>query len=540
MKTKFKERLTDIKQIDKAAVLDGSIRKNYIRAKNEISALTDEQHTSPNKYAEDTMLSAAVSASQLVTQENAVKRSIRSAHKKSLHTTPASIKHEQTATIDKSANAETRQIKSPQHTVKTSQQRIKTSQHTAKVKIKTNQTVSKTSQKAATDSSKRAKHISKAKRRMVRAAKAIFKVVVAAAKAIASGIKSLATTIAVGGWAAFIIILIICIIGLFLASPYGIFFSGEGNSGPIKLHEVVREINADYDEALEKIKADVDYDRLEISGSRSPWKDVLSVYAVKTSTDPLSPLEVATIDAAKKKIVEDVFWSMTKLHHEVKTVTTLKPTITVDESGNSVESIVETEEVILRVRIENKTAGQMADSLSFTPKQIKDLNELLDNKLDEMWTFVIYGLYSTTHEIVGVAQSQLGNIGGEPYWSWYGYTSRVEWCACFVSWCANECGYIDSGVVPKFSWCPYGAQWFMERNLWMDKSAVPVPGSIIFFDWDDPETKGPDGIADHVAIVERIEDGFVHTIEGNAGDRCQQRRYPVGYYEIYGYGVPSD
>ena len=43
--------------------------------------------------------------------------------------------------------------------------------------------------------------------------------------------------------------------------------------------------------------------------------------------------------------------------------------------------------------------------------------------------------------------TQLGNEGGQPYWSWYGFEGRVEWCACFVSWCANECGYIDSGVI---------------------------------------------------------------------------------------------
>ena len=73
----------------------------------------------------------------------------------------------------------------------------------------------------------------------------------------------------------------------------------------------------------------------------------------------------------------------------------------------------------------------------------------------------------------------------------------------------------------------------------MDDSAGPTPGMIIFFDWDKPSTKGPDGVADHVAIVERVEDGYVYTIEGNSGDCCRQQRYLIGHYEIYGYGMPE-
>ena len=74
-----------------------------------------------------------------------------------------------------------------------------------------------------------------------------------------------------------------------------------------------------------------------------------------------------------------------------------------------------------------------------------------------------------------------------PYWSWYGFDYHVEWCACFVSWCANECGYIENGIIPKFAWCPSGAAWFQERALWQDGGYEPRPGDIIFFDWDDPE-----------------------------------------------------
>ena len=141
-------------------------------------------------------------------------------------------------------------------------------------------------------------------------------------------------------------------------------------------------------------------------------------------------------------------------------------------------------------------------------------------------------------QIVDVARSQLGNVGGEPYWSWYGFPSRVEWCACFVSWCADQCGYIDSGIIPRFSGCEQGAGWFKARNLWQDGSATPTSGAIIFFDWVDGDGT-QDGSPDHVGIVEKVENGRVYTIEGNSGDACQQNSYPIGYFEIFGYGTPK-
>ena len=136
--------------------------------------------------------------------------------------------------------------------------------------------------------------------------------------------------------------------------------------------------------------------------------------------------------------------------------------------------------------------------------------------------------------IVDVALTQVGNVGGEPYWSWYGFTSRVEWCACFVSWCADQCGYLDSGAYPKFSGCVFGMQWFQQRGLWLDGSAEPVPGMLIFFDW-----ATQDGVPDHVGIVERIENNVVYTVEGNSRDMCRQKQYPLGSSVILGYGMPA-
>lgn len=137
-------------------------------------------------------------------------------------------------------------------------------------------------------------------------------------------------------------------------------------------------------------------------------------------------------------------------------------------------------------------------------------------------------------EIVEVAKAQIGNDGGAKFWSWYGFGSRVEWCACFVSWCAGQCGYIEAGVIPKFAHCEnQGKPWFIANGQWADRNCQPEPGYIIFFDWDG------DGTADHVGIVEKCENGTVYTVEGNSGDKCRQKSYPVGSSVIDGYGVPA-
>lgn len=135
--------------------------------------------------------------------------------------------------------------------------------------------------------------------------------------------------------------------------------------------------------------------------------------------------------------------------------------------------------------------------------------------------------------IVEIAKTQLGNVGGQPYWSWYGYHGRVAWCACFVSWCADQCGYIDSGIIPKHSYCQSGADWFKSHGQWKSREYIPSPGDIIYFDWNS------DGHTEHVGIVERVENRTVYTVEGNASNTCAERHYVIGSSDIYGYGIPA-
>jgi len=135
--------------------------------------------------------------------------------------------------------------------------------------------------------------------------------------------------------------------------------------------------------------------------------------------------------------------------------------------------------------------------------------------------------------MVEVARSQLGQVGGEPYWSWYGFPYRVEWCAIFVSWVADQNGLISEGLFPKFAGCSLGESWFKSNNLWQDGGYCPAPGEIIFYDWDG------DAFPDHVGIVESCDGSTVYTIEGNWADSVHTDSYPVNNHYIFGYGTPE-
>ena len=131
--------------------------------------------------------------------------------------------------------------------------------------------------------------------------------------------------------------------------------------------------------------------------------------------------------------------------------------------------------------------------------------------------------------VVDIAKSQAGNVGGQPYWSWYGFNSRVEWCACFVSWCYGQMGLSE----PRFAGCQsQGVPWFQSHGQWGARGYDNLaPGDAIFFDWD------LDGSADHVGIVIGTDGSRVYTVEGNSGDACKIRSYDVNYECIKGYGL---
>ena len=558
-----------VKAIDKSAVAAERMKDAYVRTKDKAEHGVFAAESSPEEYAADRTLTGTETAaheaahgldkvgrkSVKATKENISKakdyfqrrktdlpkkqaKDAMRRVRRSADTTQKAIK-----TVDRSGKTIKQTAKSTgKAAVKTTQKSIKTAEQTARTTIKKTQAAAKTAQKTAQATAKAAKTAAQTARATAKATaagiKAAVKATAAAVKAIIVGTKALIAAIAAGGWIAVVVIIVICLIGLIVGSCFGIFFSGEDSGTGQTMRQAVQEINADYQSQIDTTRANITYDELEMSGSRAVWPEVLAVYAVKTTTDPDDPQEVATVDDTKKAILKDIFWQMNEISSRTESKTEEVITETDDGHGNIVETTTTVTRTYLYITVSHKTAEEMADHFNFTADQRQQLSELLAEENRNMWSAVLYGIYSGDDAIVTVALSQVGNVGGQPYWSWYGFDSRVEWCACFVSWCANECGYIDSGVIPKFAGCVNGVQWFKDRGQWQDGSFEPSAGQIIFFDWDNKGSSGPqDGQSDHVGIVEKCENGIVYTIEGNSGDSCRQNQYPVGHYEILGYGV---
>lgn len=262
--------------------------------------------------------------------------------------------------------------------------------------------------------------------------KAAAKATIATVKAMAAA-KALIAAIAAGGWVAVVVIIVICLIGLLLGSVFGIFFSGEDSGTGMSMQTVVQEINTDYDTKLQQEKGSVSYDVLETSGSRAVWKEVLAVYAVKTNADQDNPQEVATMDEGKKQILKDIFWEMNEISSRMESKTETVITETDDGHGNIVETETTVTQTYLYITVSHKSVDEMAAQYGFSEEQKGYLAELLADENNSLCSAVLYGISYEEGQIVTVALSQAGNVGGQPYWSWYGFSSRVEWCACFVS-----------------------------------------------------------------------------------------------------------
>ena len=216
-----------------------------------------------------------------------------------------------------------------------------------------------------------------------------------------------------------------------------------------------------------------------------------------------------------------------------------------DSEGNEYDVEVPYNYYILNVTLTSKSISSVASEL-LTPDQLEMYQvygQTLGNKPlifgggsadtsdSESLAGVefVNGTRPGNQAVVDIAKSQVGNVGGQPYWSWYGFTSRVEWCACFVSWCYGQMGLSE----PRFAACQsQGIPWFQSHGQWGGRDYANIaPGDAIFFDWD------LDGRADHVGIVVGTDGSKVYTVEGNSGDACKIKSYSLTYECIKGYGL---
>lgn len=433
-----------------------------------------------------------------------------------------------TATRQTVKSVESITIKTSERTIKTAGPTVKTVEHMGGTAIKSTQAAAETAQKTAMIATQSAHRSRVAARAVAAAAKKTAEYTARAAKAIAQAMQELISVAAAGGGTVLILVIVLivmCFAGMMLAS----------DENDTEILPVSEEVKA-YEPIIQKYAKEhgipdyvllIEAVMMQESGGRgtdpmqcsecnfntlyphTPGSITDPEYSVNVGIQNLADcLQIAQcegpvdIDAIKLALQGYnygqgyITWAMRKYGEYSK--------------GNAIEFSLKTAE---------QYGWSSYGDMDYVPHVLRyySLGQIFYDP-------------DTTQLIVEIAASQIGNVGGEPYWSWYGFTERVEWCACFVSWCANKCGYLDT-FIPKFAGCSTGVQWFKARNQWADRTTTPEPGMIVFFDWD------RDGVPDHTGIVEKIENGYVYTIEGNTSDSCRRQQYTVGNPNIFGYGT---
>ena len=399
--------------------------------------------------------------------------------------------------------------------IKTSEQAARTAQASAKATVKTAERTAQTARAAAKTAAETAKRTAEA------TAKAI--------KAIIAGTKALIEAIIAGGWISVMIILIVVMLGVAIS----LFGSGSNNSS--------------YTPVSAEVEAYTPLIRLYANkyGVGEYVELLKAIMMQESSGRGLDPMQCSECGFN------------TRYPHYPNGITDPEYSIDVGIQNladclqlSSVESPIDLDRIFLALQGYNYGSGYIYWALAnyggYSEQNAIEFSDMMAARIgsagygDKAYVSHVLRYYPIGRifmgvgnmAIVAVAQSQIGNVGGYPYWSWYGYNDRVEWCAIFVSWCADQCGYLDAGVLPKTAGVRPYVDWFIERGQWQDREYEPVPGDIIFFDWEG------DGLADHVGIVEKTENGLVYTIEGNTGDKCAEWRYTVGRAPIYGFGHP--
>ena len=434
-------------------------------------------------------------------------------------------------------NAEKTVKSTAKGTIKTAENGVKTAQATSKTAIKTTEQTIQATQAAAKASTKAAQKAAQAAKSTAKATaeatKATVRATISAVKAIIAGTKALISALIAGGWIAVVIILIVVLLGC-AVSLFG------GGSESTSYTPVSAEVEA-YEPLIQKYAK-----QYGIPEYVELIKAVMMQESGGRGLDPMQAAEGSfnTRYPHEPNGIQDPEYSIQCGVQE------LKAALISAEAENPIDM----ERIKLALQGYNFGNGYIswaksnyggysyANAVEFSTMQAQRLGweKYGDTQYPaHVLRYYPYGRAFTSggnQAIVEVALTQLGNEGGQPYWSWYGFDGRVEWCACFVSWCADQCGYLDSGIIPKFSLCSDGVDWFSGNGQWQGKDYEPKAGDIIFFDWS---KDGQDGDADHVGIVEKCENGVVYTVEGNSGDACRQNNYPVGYYEILGYGCPN-
>ena len=446
-------------------------------------------------------------------------------------------------------------IKTAGHSVKGAEKTIKTAETTVKTTVKTTKAAAKATKEGAQAAAKASEKAAVAAKN---AAAATGRAAVASAKAIAAAVKAVAAAfwkIAAAAGAAVVATAPVIILGVVILAV-AVLCTGDTarHSTASDATSAIAEINTEWQTQLDEITAGFEDTTME--GGRATWPQVFSLYTAKSDAT-----SVDSWDEVNE--LRQIFWDMNWIHYDVYAVAEASKVPEVDvkirmrsvdatflcsgagqvfrqeeETYQNKQKLEEIEKQYkgrkihsaITVTVNHKSVEEMAEKLGFSDYQLEHAQALLEKQFASFWQERIYGVAGADDDIVNVAVTQLGNSGGWPYWEYVGFSSRVEWCACFVSWCAGQCGYIDKGLFINTGYPPGQVDFFRNEGHWMDGSNTPSPGMIIFFDWYNAD------FADHVGIVEYVEDGYVHTIEGNSSDAVQRGTWAIGDSRIQGYG----
>ena len=586
-KIKTRETVKDIKVFDRVANASAHMKNTFIRSKDSAEQTQEPVHDNPESYASEKVSASVKKATKDVSYvaadklKNPYKKVAKNVEKTkdNLQKTKEHVQEikdtvkgkksrianqtkqkmgKQTKNTVKRATSQTREasnksiktMKKSERTIKQSTKAvkatsknmakatgksIKTAEHTARTTIKTTQETAKITHKAVQASAKAAKvavQVSKkAAQATIQATKTAIKVTILTVKAIIAATKALISAIAAGGWIAVLIIFIIVLFG-------GVLALFGGNSGNANSHTPVSAEVVAYEPLIRHYAREhgiPDYVEL--------IKAVMMQESGGRGNDPMQASECGynTRYPRTPNGITDPEYSVNVGIQNLAACLNLA----------KVENPLDIENIKLSLQGYNFGNGYISWAIrehgGYSITNASEFSDMMAERYgwsrygDKQYVPHVLRYYPFRHgfsgggnsDIVNVALTQLGNVGGAPYWSWYGFSSRVEWCATFVSWCADQAGYIESGVIPKFSLCQAGANWFKAQGQWQDRSYTPNTGDIIFFDWNG------DGHSEHVGIVEKVENGVVYTVEGNSSDMCRQRSYTLGSNLIYGYGIPA-
>ena len=339
-------------------------------------------------------------------------------------------KNEPKNTQNKVRSASSIKTKETVSAVKSQQPIIKASKQSAKDTAKA---INKSSQIAKETAKQFAKGAKKAARATKRAIKAMIE-----------STKALVNAIIAGGWVSVVIIILISLVAALCSSFYGIFFSSETSQSGMNITSVIQQINNEFDDKIDEIKSSGSFDGVEVIGSRSNWKDVLSIYAVKTTTDENNPMEVATVDENKKSILSSIFWDMNNISKSVETRTETVTKESTDGQGNTIETTEQVEKNYLVITLTGKTAEDMSATYSLNDTQKKYLAELMSDKNNKLWASLIYNIGGVSggsgidikdldfsNETVNDTQKKIVAVATNS--AKYGISARSGYCQAWVA-----------------------------------------------------------------------------------------------------------